>query len=118
MKGLEIAEKALNGFDFDHPFRVTESGHIVDDVTGIYAPDVLDDAFEGPWEAVTGYSGQDSYAGPVMHNSEYSWRRDAAGDMLGDPGIYVQVPCYWSEAEDEEGPSTEGWMLLKYSERN
>jgi len=111
---FDTAEKALAQFDFDHPFRVTEDGTIADDVTGIYAPDVLDETVEGPWEPVTGYSGQDRYSGPVMHNSEYLGG-GMLRDMLAEPGIYVQVLCYWSEEDDsEEGPEIEGWMLLKY----
>ena len=110
---LEQAEKALRSFDFDHPFRVTGEGTIADDVRGIYAPDVLDESFEGPWEPVTGYSGQDRYSGPVMHNSEYLGGA-MLRDMLEQPGIYVQVPCYWTEEDEtDEGPTIEGWMLLR-----
>ena len=54
-----------------------------------------------------------------MHNSEYLGG-GMLRDMLGDPGIYVQVPCYWiGEVKGtKRDPSIEGWMLLKYSERN
>jgi hypothetical protein len=110
----ENADKMLRNFDFEHPFRVTERGTIADDVAGIYAPHVLDERVESTsWEPVTGYSGQDRYAGPVMHDSEYLGD-GMLRDMLANPGIYVQVACFWSGEENDEGPSSDGWMLLKY----
>lgn len=112
------ATQALRDMEsFDHPFRVTDAGTIVDDVRNVWAPEVFDEEVSpaNVWEPITGYSGQDSYSGPVMHNSEYLGG-GMLRDMLERPGVYVCVACYWADVAGitgEDDPTIEGWMLLR-----
>ena len=101
--------------EFDHVIEVHEDGSIThrDD---LWAPDLWDGELESDkWTLMGGYSGQDRYSGPVMHNSEY-----IGGGMERDiretPGVYVAVVCYWSPTDDDEwedGDETivEGWAV-------
>ena len=99
--------------DFDHPFTVTDDGTLTDAPSGIYAPDVFHsdsddiDIMGDDWEALTGYTGQYSYRGAVMHASEYIGGA-LADDILSTPGTYAVVtvevmptvtyPHKWSES--------------------
>lgn len=111
---------------------------------GIYAPEVIlyvdkdgngvgEETIDGTpwreskrWEAVTGYSGQQSYSGPVMHASELLSGGMARDVLADDHSTYmvVSVECLpdWEvdenddddvlrEAEIRDNPA--GWMLLK-----
>jgi hypothetical protein len=107
---------ALNDImEFDHVIEVLEDGSIVDR-NDIYAPESFDDGhgkidFAGAtgWYALNGYSGQDRYAGPIMHPSEYIGGH-LADDILASPGVYVAVVV--TDLDDEENPS--GWAVLRY----
>ncbi len=88
----EIAEaKPLNEIaEFDSPFRVHADGTITD-VHYEYAPSLQDDRLDSDrWELLNGYSGQDRYSGPIMHNSEYIGGQ-LERDILETPGVYVVV---------------------------
>lgn len=76
------------------------------------------------WEAVSGFSGQYLYSGPVMHPSEYVG--GAMAEWIAEHGglfatIVVEAPCY-DYGEPEEFCSTgdgcdcepAGWMLIRY----
>jgi len=105
--------------EFDLAFRVDEEGNVTC-ADGIYSPDVyvvtdeegqiIGDAHisgEG-WTFVNGYSGQDSYAGPIMHPSEFLGGK-MAQDVLDSPGVYVVVGVI--DPDDTE--DLIGWVLLE-----
>lgn len=86
--------------DFDHVFRVNEDG-TVSDVEDVWAPSVFHDDENDveidseDWEPLTGYTGQYSYHGAVMHASERFAGR-IYRDVMAEPGVYVLVvvECY------------------------
>jgi hypothetical protein len=82
--------------EFDHPITVTDDGRVIDGPAGVYAPDLYDDDLDSDsWELLNGYSGQDRYAGPIMHPSEFIGG-GMARDILSEPGTYVAVAAYYS----------------------
>lgn len=112
---------ALNSLaEFDCPFRVDEDSNVTTNLTGVWAPEVieyLDDDGQstgppeisgGGWEFMDGYSGQDRYSGPVMHPSEFLGGR-MARDVLATPGVYVVCEVVNPEDPDD----LIGWVLLK-----
>jgi len=120
---IRVDEDTLSpAVEFDHPFRVLGRG-IITNRTEFYAPEmILDEEIQGSgWEFVNGYSGQDRYSGPIMHNSEYLGG-GMARDVLASPGVYVLMVAHWTpedgEREDDpDGPyDWEGWALLKREE--
>lgn len=113
----------LNGLvEFDAPFMVRPDGTIDTHLPGIWAPEVYwdDDGPEissrEPWAPVNGYSGQDRYAGPVMHASEYLGG-GMARDVLAAPGIYVLVVVTCLPDDDDPEPEPAGWMLIRHGDR-
>lgn len=107
--------------EFDLPFRVDEVGNV--EVAGdVYAPDVFHDeqhsmTIDGipyrdseEWEALTGWTGQHGYNGPVMHQSEFLGG-GLAQHVLDTPGVYVvvavEVEEEWREATEAEA---EAWF--------
>lgn len=102
--------------EFDHVFTVTPDGAVVDGPAGIYAPECYHDestdidlaGAEREWDALTGYTGQYSYSGAVMHSSESLGGR-LARDILETPGAYVVVVVSvlpeWREATAAESES-------------
>lgn len=101
--------------DFDHPIVIGEDGTVTDGPTSLYAPDLFDGELDSDkWEMMNGYSGQDSYAGPVMHDSEFIGG-GMARDILGTPGTYVAVVGCWSPDEDDEDDeyAIEGWAVAR-----
>lgn len=109
--------KALRNVEFDCPFRVGHSGTVYEDVPNVYAPEVYhsdtDDVevADDRWEPLTGYTGQYSYSGAVMHPSE-TLGGHLADDILTTPGVYVLVVV---EVLDEDEPA--GWAVLRYTDR-
>lgn len=101
--------------EFDSVIRVTESGAI-EDVPGVYAPELMDEEIlSNKWEFFsTGYTGQYSYNGPIMHNSEFIGGR-LEHDILTTPGVYVAVVANWTSDTGEDYDS-EGWAILKLKE--
>lgn len=83
--------------EFDHVIEVRDDGSIISrpDLT---APSLWDNQLDSPseWELLDGYSGQDRYSGPIMHDSEF-----IAGGMERDirdtPGVYVAVISQYSD---------------------
>lgn len=136
------ARYALNDrMGIDHVIKVMPGGGVVDPgrEEGVWAPEVIcfttgdgsilkehEDAMVSVlagqgWEVMTyGYSGQYSYRGPIMHESEYIGGRLAA-DILERPGLYVacEVTCLM----DVDNPLTEeqrrleempgGWIVCR-----
>lgn len=116
------AETLNNAVDFDAPFRVSEGGFISRE-DGLYAPEMfLNEEFSeqgDKWELISGFSGQDSYAGPIMHSSEYLGGA-MAQYVLDNPGVYVLMAAQWEDEEtpysETDGYYTEGWILARYKE--
>ena len=114
--------------EFDRVFMVHNDG-TVSFPDGIYAPGVVHedternraDIGDKDFQAVTGWSDQYTYSGPVMHPSEFLGGRMAEW-VLETPGIYAVVVVDVLSCEDcedlepdhepdcEHEPS--GWMLL------
>ena len=100
--------------EFDSPIEVREDGTMIHR-HDIYAPDLWEGEVEGyEWTLMNGYSGQDRYSGPVMHNSEYIGGR-MERDIRETPGVYVVVACYWSPEEDDPDGEVdvEGWAVAR-----
>jgi hypothetical protein len=96
--------------EFDCPIEVHADGRVTDGPAGVYAPDLYDDELDtsgpvgngwGAWELLDGYSGQDRYAGPIMHDSEFIGG-GMARDILDQPGVYVAVAAYYSAEHTHE----------------
>ncbi len=105
--------------EWDIPFRVNGDGTVDTFVDGD-APTVYHDAEEdvivdgaGDWTPLTGYTGQDSYHGAVMHPSE-QLSGGLADDVLATPGVYVLTTVLDMEAaEDDALDSIIGWSILR-----
>lgn len=100
--------------EFDHVIVVHADGSVTDAPDGVYAPTLYDDELDDTsWTLMNGYSGQDRYAGPIMHNSEFIGGRMEI-DILATPGYYVALVSSYSEDadgfDDEEG-NVEGWAV-------
>jgi hypothetical protein len=100
-------ERPLNDImDFDHVIEVHADGSITDR-NDIYAPSLADGELDSDeWELLNGWSGQDRYAGPIMHPSEY-----IGGGMerfiRETPGVYVALVDY----SYDDGDYTDGWAV-------
>lgn len=112
--------KSLNELiEFDCPFRVTEDGQVeTGPLEGVYAPEVYHDDEtdvvidgDGWWAWSSGYTGQWSYNGPVMHASEYIGGH-MERDLLDDPGVYVVTSVETLDDSEENA----GWIVLKREE--
>lgn len=105
--------------EFDHVIEVHEDGTVTDAPDGVWAPeyndDTLDQLPDSGWTLMDGYSGQDRYSGPVMHNSEFIG--EGCGmerDILERPGYYVTILAHWPPTEDddpEDYDDVEGWLV-------
>src|SRR5262245_35140668 len=87
--------------EFYVPFAVSPTGAVatLPHDSGIYAPEVYHDDVHDMlidgilhaeslwWEALTGYTGQYGYRGPVMHASEFVGGR-LERDIRATPGVY------------------------------
>lgn len=75
--------------------------------TGQYAPSLWDDELDSSdWQFFSaGYTGQYSYNGPIMHNSEYIGGR-LERDILGQPGYYVAIESRYTHSADCPQPQT------------
>lgn len=120
--------------EFDCPVTVNADGTVTDGPAGVYAPEVLHSREHGmlidgkpfkdaeQWEAFSvGYTGQDRYHGPVMHESEYIGG-GLERDILATPGVYVVcvVEVLSGESDDPEenedpddDPEPAGWTVLR-----
>lgn len=110
-------EEALQKIaEFDHPFTVGEGGSLAD-ARDVYAPEVYHDPdgdieiISDEWEALTGFTGQYSYNGAVMHASEYLGG-GLARHVLDNPGTYVVVAV--EVLDDHDHPA--GWAILRKKE--
>lgn len=88
--------------EFDHVIQVLPGGGIIDAPADVYAPDLHDGELGGEgWTFLDGFSGQQGYSGPLMHQSEF-----VGGGMetyiREHPGLYVTLVNY---LYDEEEPT-------------
>lgn len=109
--GIDAHRKLPDGrtlsdvMEFEHVIMVNANGTITEDLPNeraYWAPEVTwqngtHDVQGDGWELMNGYSGQQSYSGPVMHPSEFIGGR-MADDILSTPGLYVAVVV----SDDEE----------------
>lgn len=103
--------------EFGAAYAVNAAGHA--NSVPDYAPSYMDDEPDSSdWEAISGYSGQYSYNGPVMHESEYLGGA-IEQHILDNPGIYaITEATYTTDADGNEiGEDDElisgGWVLLR-----
>lgn len=113
---LDRGEPPLNErMEFDHVIQVHADGSVTD-ANGVYAPTLYDgEVDDKSWTLMNGYSGQDRYAGPIMHNSEFIGGR-MEDDILAEPGYYVALVSSYSEdadGEDDEEGNVEGWAVAR-----
>lgn len=117
---------ALNrAVEFDRPFRVTRTGVefdaeasaptevFYDDDGGITVDDRPHDSSRTDWEALTGYTGQYAYRGPVMHPSEFlggGLARDVL-ESIGDTFVVTAVEVL--PDGDDPDPFPAGWAILR-----
>jgi len=121
MTSTIITADTLNdNIDFDRPFtlvNVDDEHATIEFPEDVHEPDVslagnsgAFDISSDKWRAVSGYSGQHGYSGPIMHVSEFLGGGMAEA-IVQDGGTYVVV-----EVRDEDGTYPEGdaigWMLL------
>ena len=103
--------------EFDHVIEVHPDGTITDR-PDVYAPELIGEDVWSGWELLNGFSGQDRYSGPIMHQSEL-----IGGGLeryiLETPGVYVALvsQCDHSDPELCEGDTPEdcqgvdGWAI-------
>jgi hypothetical protein len=99
-----MTEKLNDRMEIGHVIEVHRDGTVTD-ANNLAAPTLLDDQLDSQlWTFFsTGYSGQDRYNGPIMHNSEYIGGRLEA-DILAKPGYYAAVESDYTHAADCETP--------------
>lgn len=118
---------------FDRVIRVHRDGSI-SKPNDIYPPDLIDgELIQYPvvtadngyelirfpnqtgWHLMSGYSGQDRYAGPIMHPSEFISGR-LAEDILARPGLYVALVSYITpesgyDDDSDSDDDVDGWAV-------
>lgn len=130
MKKLEnVTEETLDKvMEFDHVIRVHADGTVSDGYHDRFnSPELVMDVDEDGqdvsgddelrrqakaygWELITGFSGQQSYSGPVMNSSEYVGG-GLARHILETPGYWVitSVECTGPDPDAYEEPA--GWAI-------
>lgn len=103
MTGL-ISMSTLNDLmEIDHVIQVHEDGTITDAPEGVWAPSLYDgEVDDARWVLMKGYSGQYSYSGPIMHDSEYIGGR-MEEDIREAPGFYVKLNNTYLDGDVDEG---------------
>ena len=121
---IVTAEELNTSVEFNIPFIVNEDGTV--EMSGNFGPDeviggLLEDGeiYVGEkWSVWShGYTGQDRYSGPALHNSEQLSGR-MAEDLLNEPGEYCLCEVGWEYDEhdleyDDGELYYEGWVVLK-----
>lgn len=109
--------------EFDHVIEVHADGTVTEP-SEVWAPDVWINSEDGikptvsgmtgtRWELINGYSGQDSYSGPIMHPSEYVGGR-LADHILETPGVYAVVEVRDQDADTDNGEDdSAGWAVAR-----
>lgn len=103
--------------EFDHVIMVGDDRTVTDAPSSAYAPEVTWQngthhvSGEG-WDLMNGYSGQQSYSGPVMHPSEFIGG-GMADDILNEPGLYVAVTVTALDIDADEEDDVIGWAVAR-----
>lgn len=122
--GRTVIETSLQYVNAPEVYLFTDKDH-----NGVGEEEIDNVAWNKPqeqWEAVNGYSGQQGYAGPTMHSSEFlggGMARDVL-DNVGAVYVVVAVECLpdWEIDENDEDDvflgqviqdNPAGWMLLR-----
>lgn len=99
--------------EFDYVIRVGDDRTVTVGPGNAHAPEVYwtsgGPIVEPGWSLMNGYSGQQSYRGPVMHSSEFIGGR-MADDILSTPGLYVAVVVKSLDCDGDETPDA-GWAV-------
>lgn len=122
--GRIVTADQLNGvMEIDHVIRVHEDGTVSEPVSGVWAPELsaISDgngnhtadtdpelhrqAREQGWTLESGWTGQYSYSGPCMHQSEFIGG-GLATHVLATPGYWVAVVV---KEDDDSEPSS--WAI-------
>jgi hypothetical protein len=95
--------------DFDLVVQVDASGGVLP-MPHVNAPELIDDeVLSDEWTLLDGFSGQQGYDGPMMHQSEY-----VGGGLetyiLSHPGQYVTLVNAYSDPENAVYADTE-WAI-------
>lgn len=105
----KLARPLNDIMEFDHVIEVHADGSVTDGPPGVYAPDLYESELScGPddgWSLMDGYSGQQGYSGPCMHQSEFIGG-GMERDILAKPGLYVALVGY----PDDDSEPTE-WAV-------
>lgn len=88
--------------EFDVVVRVHPDGSVTNE-PNVFAPSLYDGELgTSGWTLMDGYSGQQSYSGPIMHASEYVAGR-MERDILANPGLYVALVDYPLDDGEPDG---------------
>jgi hypothetical protein len=107
----ELANPLNAIMEFDHVIEVRADGSIIER-SDLYAPSLFEGELDNDdWSLLDGYSGQYSYSGPVMHDSEYIGGR-MERDIRETPGVYVAVVNYYEDDDTAANETdSEGWAV-------
>lgn len=116
----------------DHVIVVTADYRVLDAV-GVYSPESLRIGYDGDddmpsilkehedsltgeldrqgWSWVNGYSGQQGYSGPLMHESEFIGG-GMEKEIRSTPGLYVKVQVYLDRDDEKYSGNWAGWAVL------
>lgn len=88
--------------------------------SSLYGPDVstweqedgtwAEEVMVGPWELLTGFSGQYGYSGPHMHASEYIGG-GLARHILETVGFYVAVVVTPVPLDEDDDVEPDSWVV-------
>lgn len=120
-----ITADTLNDvMEFDSVIRVNTDLTVTTEFLTVYAPDLYDYANDASvsdedldvsakaqgWTLLRGFTGQYSYSGPLMHESEYIGG-GLADHILSHPGFYVAVAVETLNADGELQDQPAGWAV-------
>lgn len=119
-----MSAQTLNDrMEFGHVIRVSIDGAITDE-WDLHAPETVYQTLDGDgqciddeihflpkgWTLLTGFTGQYSYNGPVMHASEFIGG-DLERHILSNPGLYVAVVVDGLRTEETDDDDNIGWAV-------
>lgn len=99
-----------NDYEFDSVYEVRDGQTFAR--LDLHAPSLYDGEVGGPWELMNGYSGQDRYAGPIMHPSEFIGGR-LERDILENDGVYVSLVNYYTPEDADDDDNVDGWAVAR-----
>lgn len=132
INGHEITRDINSIFEFSVPVEVTADGTLIANTSratsGLYDMNVwahedgqvgddadrtlIADAQRQGWTILNGYSSQDRYSGPIMHQSEVIGGGLATA-ILTDPGIYITEVVEAMPTDDDDDMDLVGWVVAR-----